>query len=118
MTSMQRRCALAALLGIVAAPLGAQQSVPMRNGAPVAPPGVPVAPLPDGPIEYPTAEGMDIRVSVVVRGLENPWSLAFLPDGAMLVTERNAGRLRLIRDDALVPEPVAGVPEVRGGGLR
>src|SRR5690606_3633299 len=95
----------------------AQQSVPMQNGAPVAPPGVPVAPLPDGPIEYPTAEGMDIRVSVVVRGLEKPWSLAFLPDGAMLVTERNAGRLRLIRDDARVPEPVAGVPEVRGAGL-
>ena len=117
MSSIQRRRALAALLGIVAAPLGAQQSVPIQNGAPVAPPGVPVPPLPDGPIEYPTAEGMDIRVSVVVRGLENPWSLAFLPGGDMLVTERNAGRLRLIRDGALVSEPVPGVPEVRGVGL-
>lgn len=52
-------------------------------------------------------------------GLEHPWSIAFLPDGAMLVTER-PGRLRVIRDGALVAAPVTGVPEVfaRGqGGL-
>src|SRR5690606_17213886 len=117
MISIRRRRALAALFSLVAAPLAAQQSIPIRNGAPVPPPGVPVPPLPSEPIEYPTAEGMDIRVSVVVRGLEYPWSLAFLPNGDMLVTERNAGRLRLIRDGALVPEPVSGVPEVRGVGL-
>jgi aldose sugar dehydrogenase len=59
------------------------------------------------------------RVVTVAEGLENPWGLAFLPDGGMLVTER-PGRLRLIRDGVLQPEPVAGVPEVfaRGqGGL-
>jgi len=117
MISIRRRRALAALFSLVAAPLAAQQSIPIRNGAPVPPPGVPVPPLPSEPIEYATAEGQDIRVSVVVRGLEYPWSLAFLPNGDMLVTERNAGRLRLIRDGALVPEPVSGVPEVRGVGL-
>src|SRR5690606_15577656 len=117
MSSIGRRGALAALLAMVVAPLGAQQSIPIQNGAPVPPPGLPVPPLPNEPIVYPTAEGMDIRVSVVARGLETPWSLAVLPNGDRLVTERNAGRLRLSRDGALVPAPVAGVPEVRGVGL-
>jgi glucose/arabinose dehydrogenase len=61
----------------------------------------------------------DYRVVVVADGLVNPWSIAFLPGGDMLVTER-PGRLRVIRDGALVAEPVSGVPEVfaRGqGGL-
>jgi aldose sugar dehydrogenase len=51
------------------------------------------------------------EVVTVVDGLEHPWSLAFLPGGDMLVTER-PGRLRVIRDGALVPQPIGGVPEV------
>ncbi|KPP81499.1 MAG: PQQ-dependent oxidoreductase, gdhB family [Oceanicaulis sp. HLUCCA04] len=65
------------------------------------------------------ATGHAITVDTVVSGLENPWSLAFLPDGSMLVTER-AGRLRLVRDGELVQAPVSGVPEVLAlsqGGL-
>src|SRR5690606_20200767 len=45
-----------------------------------------------------------------------PWSLAFLPDGNMLVTER-AGRLRIVRKGVLDPEPISGVPPVLGQGL-
>ncbi|HEX6996126.1 MAG TPA: PQQ-dependent sugar dehydrogenase [Gammaproteobacteria bacterium] len=52
-----------------------------------------------------------ILVVEVARGLANPWSLAFLPDGDILITER-AGRLRIVRDDALDPEPIANVPPV------
>lgn len=51
--------------------------------------------LGDGPWTSDTFEGPRIRVSVVVRGLEHPWGLAFLPDGNMLITER-PGRLREI----------------------
>lgn len=50
------------------------------------------------------------RIETVAGGLAHPWSLAFLPDGRLLVTER-AGRLRIIADGELLPEPVAGVPE-------
>jgi aldose sugar dehydrogenase len=78
--------------------------------------GIPVPPLPSQPVEYATGEGMNIRVSVYVRGLANPWSLAFLPDGGILVTE-NGGNLRLVRDGKLLPDPIAGVPEVATGFL-
>jgi len=100
----------------VAVSAQAQQQVQMRGNTPVAPRGLAVPPLPEGPIEYETAEGMDIRVVVLARGLEYPWSIAFLPNGDKLVAER-AGRLRLIRDDRLLPDPVPGVPEVRVQGF-
>jgi glucose/arabinose dehydrogenase len=61
----------------------------------------------------------DYRVTTVAEGLVNPWGMAFLPNGDLLVTER-PGRLRIIRKGALLPTPVAGVPAVvaRGqGGL-
>lgn len=57
----------------------------------------------------------DFGTSTVVSGLEHPWGMAWLPDGSILVTER-PGRLRLIRDGALVEEGIAGVPEVLDAG--
>ena len=59
------------------------------------------------------------EVSTVAEGLDHPWSIAFLPNGDMLVTER-PGRLRVIRNGSLMPDPVGGVPNVYGvnqGGL-
>ena len=53
----------------------------------------------------------DYRLVTVVDGLVQPWSIAFLPGGDMLVTER-PGRLRIIRQGKLVEKPVDGVPTV------
>lgn len=57
----------------------------------------------------------DYRVITVAEGLEHPWSIAFLPGGDMLITER-PGRLRIVREGALLEKPVAGVPEVLAQG--
>jgi glucose/arabinose dehydrogenase len=59
----------------------------------------------------------DSRVNPVrvASGLEHPWSLAFLPDGSMLVTERQ-GRLRRVTPDGRVSAPIAGVPAVHASG--
>jgi glucose/arabinose dehydrogenase len=60
-------------------------------------------------MEFDTGEGQRIRVVAVARGLESPFSAAFLPDGSMLVTTRT-GQLRIIRKGVLDPKPVAGTP--------
>ena len=86
-----------------------QQSVPFENSIPVAPKGLAARPLSDKPVEFDTAEGQKIRVVVVTKALSFPWSLAFLPDGSTLITER-FGKLRIIRNGALDSHPVAGVP--------
>lgn len=57
----------------------------------------------------------DFRVVTVADGFENPWSIAFLPGGDVLVTER-PGRLRIVRDGTLLDAPVQGVPEVHAEG--
>ena len=60
-----------------------------------------------------------VSVETVASGLENPWALAFLPDGRMLVTEK-PGRLRIVEKDGTLSDPITGVPAVvtRGqGGL-
>jgi aldose sugar dehydrogenase len=105
-----RNC-LAALLALVLFSLAgsAQQQVPFRNNIPVAPTGLAQRPLPEKPVEYDTAEGQRIRVVVAAKGLTYPWSLAFLPDGGMLITERT-GKLRVVRNGVVDPQPVAGVP--------
>jgi glucose/arabinose dehydrogenase len=53
----------------------------------------------------------DFRLVRLVEGLEQPWSVAFLPDGRMLVTEK-AGRLRVVENGRLLPQPVGGLPQV------
>jgi glucose/arabinose dehydrogenase len=100
----------------------AQQPAPAGAGrgpgrAPTAPPGIawPSPPLPDGPIVLDTGIQHQIRLTVT-RGLVHPFSMAFLPDGAILVTER-PGRLRIVRNGVLDPTPVAGLPQIRAQGL-
>lgn len=61
----------------------------------------------------------DYRVVTVADSLVQPWSMAFLPGGDMLITER-PGRLRIVRNGQLLPQPVEGVPAVsyaNQGGL-
>jgi len=65
------------------------------------------------PSQAPEATGF--RQTVLVRGLEHPWALAWLPNGDLLISER-PGRLRVVRGGVLDPEPVAGVPEVLASG--
>lgn len=71
----------------------------------------------DGPLtpsgEVPEARGW--RAETVVSGLEHPWGIAWLPDGSALVTER-PGRLRLMREGALDPTPISGLPQVLAYG--
>jgi aldose sugar dehydrogenase len=87
----------------------------VRDQRGVIPPGPRVepwaSPLGDGPFLFETYEQRNIRVVVLAKGLSHPWSLAFLPDGSMLITER-IGRLRIVRNGVLDPNPVAGVPKV------
>src|SRR5712671_6042609 len=81
--------------------------------------------LPDGPRVFDSSRrgpsgnpipGPKFRV-VPLRGLSYPYALAFLPDGSILVTER-AGRLRIVRDGKLDPQPIAGIPDVLNTRLR
>ena len=53
----------------------------------------------------------DFSVDTVTGGLVHPFSMVFTPEGDLLVTER-PGRLRIIRDDVLIDDPVAGLPEI------
>ena len=92
--------ALLVALG-VAAPAGAQSRLPA--------PG-----LPDGPQVLTDSGEQPFRV-VPITGLQQPWALAFLPNGDILVTEVE-GSLRIIRNGVLDPQPVSGVPEVNTSG--
>jgi aldose sugar dehydrogenase len=99
----------------------AQQQVSGPEGGaartPTAPPPIiwPSPPLPNGPIVLDTGIQHQIQLTVT-KGLNQPWSMAFLPDGGILITER-PGRLRIVRNGVLDPNPIGGVPQVQARGL-
>ncbi len=109
------------LLFLIAATFAIAQQPPGRQGGaqrtPTAPPPIrwPSPPLPDGPIILDTGIQHQIKLTVT-KGFNQPWSMAFLPDGAILVTER-PGRLRIVRNGVLDPTPVAGLPAIKAQGL-
>jgi glucose/arabinose dehydrogenase len=98
---------LVAGLALAPAMSVAQRAVPTNaNGTPKSPPGL-AQPLPPGPFTYHTAEGQDIRVTVLAR-LPWPYGIAFLPNGDLLVTQRT-GELKRI------PRGTTELREVPGG---
>ncbi len=103
-----------AMAAIAALAIGSNAALAQDDDEPMAPPfqGTELAP---GPWHFETAQA-DIDAEVVTRDLERPWSLAFLPDGGMLITER-PGRLRLLRDGELDPAPITGLPDIYAVGI-
>jgi glucose/arabinose dehydrogenase len=85
------RPALAAIALLTAAPAFAQQPLRVKT------------------------EKAELLIETVARGLENPWGLAFLPDGRMLVTERS-GRLRIVSAKGELSQPLAGLPRIHARG--
>ena len=113
---MSRSFMCSAALIAVSVSVIAQQGQPQIGIAPVT--------LAAGPYVFDTAEQHKVKVTVVARGLVHPFSLAFLPNGDALVTERGT-RLRIIRGATgaqakVEPDPVPGIPQTptfRTGGL-
>jgi glucose/arabinose dehydrogenase len=99
---------------MVAGPLAMPRPA-AAQAAPAQWDGVPPVRLTEDVYRLHSAEEADLLVRVLARGLSHPWSLAFLPEGDILITERE-GRLRVFRDGVLDPMPVAGVPAVSTAG--
>jgi glucose/arabinose dehydrogenase len=83
-------------------PLAAQGSVPVAVES-----GIPSL--------LPTAEGV-IQIEALTDRLHYPWSLVFLPDGDMLISEKHPGRLRRVSPDGKLSEPIAGLPPIFAEG--
>ena len=104
--------ALVLLSGLTACQAQPEAATPSTPAAP--------APHPTRPSQLVQSTHGLLRVTEVARGLEHPWAVALLPDGRFLVTDR-PGRLRYVRADGTLSEPIKGVPaafaEGQGGRL-
>ena len=114
-----------AVVVAVAVVLAGAAGIAQNTPAPASPRGpAPAPPIPTGrqgrggyplptlPAVFETYQHK-VRVSVVARGLDRPWSLLILPDGDMLVSMRNSNEIRAIRKGVLDPKPLGGLPEMR-----
>jgi aldose sugar dehydrogenase len=110
------------IVALIVASIGLTLAQGRTGGPPLA---IPRAAFGDGPWTVEAAEGVKIRMSVVAKGLVNPWSFAWLPDPSTplgagglnaLITER-PGRLRLLKNGILDPTPISGVPAVKAQRL-
>ena len=107
-------CAVGCALAVAVVAQQKQYPYPtVRDQRGAVPPGPRVGPwnsppLGDGPFLFDSYEQRGLRAVVMVKGLAHPWSIAFLPDDVILITERQ-GRLRVVRSGKLEPEPVGGV---------
>jgi glucose/arabinose dehydrogenase len=99
------------LTGIAALLSSAAASAAPVSAAPVSAEGARPAPPPPQPAKVVKA---GYKITEIAKGLDHPWSMAFLPDGSILVTER-PGRLRLIKGGLLLAQAIAGVPPVHTG---
>ena len=107
----------ASLAGCNKSSSGGTQGETVETRPPNAPDQTPAFPGQTRAPVMTTDTEFDVRT--IATGLEHPWGVAFLPDGAMLITER-PGRLRVIGDDGTLSPAVAGLPEVDArdqGGL-
>ncbi len=122
MSRTRSNLVVAMATAILAGASGLAQNAPPASGQRgAAPPASPIPtgrqgrggyPLPALPAVFDTYQHK-VRVSVVARGLDRPWSLLILPDGDMLVSMRYAGEIRAIRKGVLDPKPLTGLPENR-----
>ncbi len=103
----RRFCSFVVALALAGVPASAQN-----------PAGARAVPPPDGPVVLSSVEYPRIRVVPIAGGLSRPWGLALQRNGDILVTERDRGTLRVVRDGRLLERPVPGVPEVYTGVQR
>lgn len=105
--------AIAATLLALALPAQAQTGAPVEQGAPNVPGNTPAF---EGQTRAPEERsGLQLQVTEIAGGLVHPWGVAVLPEGGYLVTER-PGRLRVVTEDGILSDPIAGLPDIRARG--
>lgn len=108
-----RRLLFTAAVAVLASACGPTQAASVENRPPNAPN---LKPAFENQTRAPEMKaGVEYEVKTVAEGLANPWAIAFLPDGKLLVSEK-PGRLRIVGADGALSEPVAGLPAVYAKG--